>query len=254
MEVSLSMKLNPNKRIGKVLYLVEGDVDEVRILEHVFNKVLNYSIVSYDKRNDGVTCLIKPNDKYSRVFIVPMKYSAISKILSSSEYLDYIYSRLKSFGLEKDECAKYLIFDRDNSSNKHETIESLFKVFKNSLDNDLEINGLLLISYPCVQSFLCECFDDQTRLSTSALMKQYCNKYSVEDIDQNKLLTGMETMMKTLLSIILQPSFNVENLDDMERINTMVLNYQDDHLVNKHVYVTLSMLFISFVDLGIIEL
>lgn len=254
MEASLYMKLNPTKRIGKVLYLVEGDVDEIKILGHVFSKVLNYTVITYDKRDDTVTCLVKPDDKYSKVFIVPMKYSAISKIESSNDYLEYIYARLKSFGLEKDECAKYLIFDRDNSSNTHETIENLFKVFKNSLDNDLEINGLLLISYPCVQSFLCECFNDQTRLSSSALMKQYTNKYDIKDISEDNLLIGMETMMKTLLSIILQPSFNINDLDNMETINTKVLNYQDDHLINRHVYITLSMLFISFIDLGIIEL
>lgn len=248
------MKLNPTKRIGKVLYLVEGDVDEVEILCHVFNKVLNYTVVSYDKRNDNVTCLVRPDDKYSKVFIVPMKYSAISKIESSNDYVEYIYSRLKSFGLEKDECAKYLIFDRDNGSNSHETIKRLFKVFKNSLDNDLEINGLLLISYPCVQSFLCECFNDQTRLSSSVLMKQYTNKYNINDITEEDLMNGMEAMMKTLLSIILQPSFNVNSLDDMESVNALVLNHQDNHLINKHVYITLSMIFISFVDLGIIEL
>ena len=248
------MKLNPTKRIGKVLYLVEGDVDEVKILGHVFSKVLNYTVIAYDKRDDDVTCLIKLDDKYSKVFIVPMKYSAISKIESSNDYIEYIYSRLKSFGLEKDECAKYLIFDRDNSSNTHETIERLFKVFKNSLDNDLEINGLLLISYPCVQSFLCECFGDQTRLSSSSLMKQYTNKYDIKDINEKSLLEGVEAMMKTLLSIVLQPSFNINDLDDMENVNTKVLNYQDEHLINKHAYITLSMLFISFIDLGIIEL
>ena len=254
MEASLSMKLNPTKRIGKVLYLVEGDVDEVKILGHVFSKVLNYSVVTYDKRNDNVTCLINPNDKYSKVFIVPMKYSAVSKIESSTDYIDYIYHRLKSFGLEKDECAKYLIFDRDNSSNTHEALIHLFKVFKNSLDNDLEINGLLLISYPCVQSFLCECFGDQTRLSSSSLMKQYTNRFKVEDIREDELLTGVETMMKTLLNITLQPTFNLNELDDMESINYKVLNYQDQHLANKYVYITLSMLFISFIDLGIIEI
>lgn len=248
------MKLNPNRRIGKVLYLVEGDVDEVEILEHVFNKVLKYTVVAYDKRSDNVTCLVNPNDKYSKVFIVPMKYSAVSKIESSNDYIDYVYHRLKSFGLEKDECSKYLIFDRDNNSNSHETLARLFKVFKNSLDNELEINGLLLISYPCVQSFLCECFNDQTRLSSSALMKQYTNRFNVSDIKETDLLSGMETMMKTLLSIILQPSFNLEELDDMESINAMVLEHQDEHLLKRHVYITLSMIFISFIDLGIIEI
>lgn len=248
------MKLNPTKRIGKVLYLVEGDVDEVIILSHVFGKILNYTVVSYDKRNDNVTCLVNPKDKYSRVFIVPMKYSAVSKIESSTDYIDFIYHRLKAFGLEKDECAKYLIFDRDNSSNTHETLIHLFKTFKNSLDNDLEINGLLLISYPCVQSFLCECFGDQTRLSSSSLMKQYTSQFKVEDIAEEELLNGVEIMMRTLFNITLQPVFNVNELDDMESINAKVLNYQDQHLVSKHVYVTLSMLFISFIDLGIIDI
>ena len=142
------MKLNPNRRIGKVLYLVEGDVDEVIILERIFSRLLNYSVVTYDKRFDNVTCLVKPNDKYSKVFIVPMKYSAVSKIESSTDYIEYVYQRLKSFGLEKEECARYLLFDRDEGSNTHDMLKHLFSVFKNSLDNELEINGLLLLSYP----------------------------------------------------------------------------------------------------------
>ena len=254
MEAFLNMKLNPNRRIGKVLYLVEGDVDEVIILERIFSRLLNYSVVTYDKRFDNVTCLVKPNDKYSKVFIVPMKYSAVSKIESSADYIEYVYQRLKSFGLEKEECARYLLFDRDEGSNTHDMLKHLFSVFKNSLDNELEINGLLLLSYPCVQSFYCECFNDHTRLSSSHLMKSYTNKYDINDVDENKLLNGAESMMKMILSIINQPSFDVNNLDNMQAVNTDILINQDDMFSIKHLYNTLSLLFISLIDLGIIEL
>lgn len=248
------MRINPTKRIGKVLYMVEGDVDEAKLLEHVFHKVLNYSVVSYDKRGDSVSCLINPNDKYSRVFIVPMRYSAISKIESSNDYVNYIYSKLKSFGLEKDECAKYLIFDRDNGSNSYDTIKKLFKTFKNSLDNDLDINGLLLISYPCVQSFLCECFKDETRLSSSFLMKKYSSMYKIGDINNDNLLNGINAMIRTILNITLQANFDINELDNMEVLNTKILDHQENCYCHDKTYITLSMLFISFLDLGIIEL
>lgn len=253
MEVSLYMKLNPNKRIGKVLYLVEGDVDEVTILEWVFNRLLKYTTVTYDKRLDGVTCLINERDKYSKVFLVPMKYSAVSKIESSSDYADCVYKRLKSFGLEKDECVKYFVFDRDEGSNSSEMLMHLFTIFKNSLDNDLDINGLMLISYPCVQSFVCECFKDETCLSSSELMKRYSKCHEIKDIDEQRLIDGAEQMMAKVLKIIGQTVFDLNNLDDMQSINSEILKYQDNHFANKHVYYTLSMLFVSFIDLGIIE-
>ena len=91
------MRIVKNKRIGRVLYLVEGDVDEVVLLEHIFNSLLGYHTGSYDKRNSEVRCLEADNDPYSKVFIVPMKYSAISKILTSADYLDFIYNTLKKY-------------------------------------------------------------------------------------------------------------------------------------------------------------
>ena len=248
------MKLNPNKRIGKVLYLVEGDVDEVLLLCHIFSDVLHYSVVTYDKRQDSVTCLSNPNDKYSKVFIVPMKYSAISRIESSTDYIECIYNKLKSYGLEKDECAKYLIFDRDKNSNSKQMFEHLFDIYKNSLDNDLEINGLLLVSYPCIQSFVCECFNDETRVSSSALMKKHASIYNLKDIKEEEFLIGSNNMIKTLLMMTEQFSFDVQNLDNMSVVNKTIISYQDNYFEEKGAYITLSLLFISFIDLGIIEI
>lgn len=247
------MKLNPNKRIGRVLYLVEGDVDEVVILEQLFNKLLNYTTISYDKRYKTVKCLVNPNDKYSKVFIVPMQYSAISKIESSDEYVDSIYSLLSKYGLERDECAKYLLFDRDEGSNSNQTYKHLFGVFKNSFDNDLNINGLLLVSYPCIQSFICECFGDEAQFSTSKMMKNYSKSYQVDKIGKDEMLKAAHLMVKRIINILNVPYFNIDRLDNMEHTNSCVLDYEDEYFKNNNAYMTLSMILISFIDLGIIS-
>ena len=248
------MKLNPNKRIGRVLYLVEGDVDEVAILERLFNKILKYTTVSFDKRTKKVKCLVNPNDKYSKVFIVPMEYSAITRIETSSVYVDGIYQLLKKYDLNKDESAKYLLFDRDEKSNPSDVFKHLFGVFRNSFDNNLDINGLLLISYPCVQSFICECFGDESQFSSSQMMKNYSYIFNVDNIDKNKIMTAAELMVKNILNIINKTCFDMNCLDDMEETNNSILDYEDNYFKKNNTYKTLSLLLISFIDLGIIEL
>lgn len=248
------MRIIRNKRIGRVLYLVEGDVDEVVLLEHIFNSLLGYHTVAYDKRNKKVTCLEADNDQYSKVFIVPMEYSAVSKISTSTEYIEYIYKTLKQYGLEKDECAKYLIFDRDRESNAVKKYRELMEIFKNSHDNDLEINGLLLVSYPCMQAILCECFDDETKISSSDQMKNYSKIYKISDIDEEKLLLATKHLITTVNNIMLTIQFDINNLDNMEHVNKEILLFEEDYFLKNHSYLTLSTILFSLIDLGIIEL
>lgn len=248
------MHLNKSKRIGKVLYLVEGDVDEVVLLEHIFNSLLGYCTVSFDKRNENIKCLIAPNDPYSKVFIVPMQHSAITKIQSSTDYLDYIYQTLKVYGLEKDECAKYLVFDRDRDSNPLSKYKELISIFKNSLDNDQEINGLLLISYPCIQAFICECFGDETNVSSSNMMKDYSKIYDIKEITEQKLICSAKHLLKISNRVMNSVSFDINNLDNMQKLSSLIFEFEEDHFSNERCYLTLSTILFSFIDLGIIDI
>ena len=153
----MKIKLNKDKRIGKVLYLVEGEKDEVDLLKLIYKDILKYNIVYYNKTNNAAIKEKVSNDLFSVIYIVPMENSAISKIKSSKDYLDNIYNKLKMYDLHYDECAKYFIFDRDRTNNSSRIIKRNFSILKNSYDNDNEINGLLLLSYPSIEAFYYNC-------------------------------------------------------------------------------------------------
>ena len=75
----------------------------------------------------------------------------------------------------------------------------------------------------------------------------------MNNIKEDELLLGAEKMIDDILNIINEPSFKMSWLDNMEKINNSVLLHQDELFNKNGIYITLSMLFISFIDLGIIE-
>ena len=75
----MKIKLNKDKRIGKVLYLVEGEKDEVDLLKLIYKDILKYNIVYYNKTNNVAIKERVSNDLFSVVYIVPMENSAIWK-------------------------------------------------------------------------------------------------------------------------------------------------------------------------------
>ena len=81
------MILNKNKRIGNVIYIVEGVKDEIELLSNIFVKIFDYTTVSYDKRNDYIH-LKNNRDKYSKVFLIPAEHSAISRFNPEEEYYE----------------------------------------------------------------------------------------------------------------------------------------------------------------------
>ncbi len=74
---NMVIKLNENLRLGNVISIVEGDKTERIILQSVFCDLLSYNITFYDKHNDEVLVFKKYDDKYSHIYVVPYKNSAI---------------------------------------------------------------------------------------------------------------------------------------------------------------------------------
>ena len=46
------VKLNDSKSVGSVIYVVEGDRDEVNILKHIYYDILKYDVITYNKNED----------------------------------------------------------------------------------------------------------------------------------------------------------------------------------------------------------
>lgn len=183
-----------------------------------------------------------------------MENSAISKINSSKDYLDKIYKKLKMYDLHYDECAKYFIFDRDRSNNPTRIIKKSFSILKNSYDNEKEINGLLL-SYPSIEAFYYNC---------NHISKNFINGKEIKnDLEVNNKIKKINIdLLKDGVAYFLNfvQNFNINeftnfNLDDLSIFNLEIFNIEENYRnKNKNkLYLTLSTIFISILDLGFFE-
>lgn len=251
----MKIKLNKDKRIGKVLYLVEGEKDEVDLLKLIYKDILKYNIVYYNKANNVAIKERVSNDLFSVVYIVPMENSAISKIKSSKDYLDNIYNKLKMYDLHYDECAKYFIFDRDRTSNPSRIIKRNFSILKNSYDNDNEINGLLLLSYPSIEAFYYNCNKLNKNFKNGKEIKNDLKLNNrIKKIDVDLLKNGVVFFLNFIQSFN-KNKFSNFNLDDLSTFNLELFNIEENYRNSNDskLYFTLSTIFISLLDLGIFE-
>lgn len=232
--------------------MVEGDKDEVELLKNLFSKVFDYSIVNYDKRTNQIIELKSKNNKYSRVFVIPAEYSSIKKFDIDDDYFDNIFRKLSKYELDSENSAIYILFDRDRDSNRPKAINDKMKLYVNSRDNGINKNGLLLMSYPCIQSFYYNCNKDNKDVLSSKELKEdfECIKYQVK---LDNLKEGLNYFFKKIKDI-LKEDFSLSFLDNFKDCNIKIFNYEEKEYEKYNRYILLSMLFVSFVDLGIVEL
>ena len=211
----MKVKINTDKKIGKVIYVVEGDVDEVKIITKIYNELFGYSVVSYNKKNNYLTMLKSDKDKYSRVYIIPSEHSSISSLEDSKEYLDNIYHKLAiDFELDVENSAIYYIFDRDRDSNRPGKILSLMDKLKNSRENDdCEMNGLLLLSYPCIEAIYCNCKNDNVRLSNGSNAKSYVCEYIKQPFEKQMIESGSSILITKINKILNTNQFDIGIID-----------------------------------------
>ncbi len=252
----MKLIINKEKRIGKVIYVVEGDETEPEIVEQLFRDFLGYSVVKYDKRDNSYTELVSDRDKYSRVYIVPSQYSAIKKISKSADYFDQVFSTLATnYELDVTNNAVYFLFDRDRVSNRPTRVMEAITALSNSRDSvGYGMNGLLLLSYPSIEAFYCNINNDNEKFSSGNEAKNYVEKYSDETLNDVRLIDGAECVLNKVLSIVNEQEFNLEWLDSFSSINEKIFNYEEMEYNKSKLYDTLSLLFISLLDLGIIEI
>ncbi len=245
--------INKDKRIGKVIFLVEGDVDEVEIIKHIFYDVLNYTIHLYDKRINKWTCLKNNKDKFSNVYIAPMQTPAIKNIASSLDYIDFLFKNLKQLNLHQDNCFTYFLFDRDRESNKLTDVENAIRLLKNSQDNGEEMNGLLLISYPCSQAFICNCNNVVCDIEDSKQLKNIAESFLLKKINKVKIKDGCEYMLQ-IIKKITGLDFSETDLDDFSTLSLKILEKENIKYRDEHKFHVLSLIFTCLLDLGIIKL
>lgn len=251
---------NENKNIGSVLYIVEGGQREIMLLKYIFKDILKYEeIIGIDRRGNKKIKYINGINKNSKIFIINSKESNINSI-TDTEFRDNQVQILKNFDDEfnYENVAMYYSFDCDREQDKP-YIKKLLEMYGNSREpsekNKFDsIGGMMLLNYPALESFVISNFEtdmfkfkERFDFKTQTL-KEYINdkrKYNNNNMSINTLSNAFDELVKSLCKI----GIDRVNLDDTRDFNNEIYEYEQLHN-NQYM---LSLLLISFVDLGIIE-
>lgn len=253
--------LNKNKDIGKVVYIVEGTTREINIIANVFQNILGYTNVASLNRNGKrkYKKLSKEENPNSQIIIINSETSNI-KTITNTEFIDKQFEILKENGLAHDyrNSAIYYIFDADRKEDIN-NIKELINNYTNSREPNAKnkydtIGGMLLLSYPAIETFMISNFEkdmykfnDKFNFKDKTL-KQYVYdcKYNDKDLSTKTIKNAFCEMIKSLRKI----NIDKINLDNTAEFNNEIFKFETE---NNKQYM-LSLLLVSFLDLGIIEI
>lgn len=174
------------------------------------------------------------------------------------DYLNEVYKNLyEIYNLDLSDAATYFIFDRDAKSNKGQEFKKLIPILKNSRDNGTEINGMLLESYPAIEAFTKSCIDntcdDWIKSAKELKSKVSGSQYQQDKIKDIQIINACLNMLTSIKSIS-DRELAEKDLDDFAELNKLIFDKEEEYLTNKKLYRILSLLSISFMDLGLINI
>lgn len=249
-----NLKIDKNKTIGVVVVIVEGEAEEFRLLKYIFTKVLDYNYIPL-KRNkimaDEFRSKTNPN---STVIVANTNNSNIKTIMEDDNYQDKLYNLLKTeFKRSLKNVPIYILWDRDEKSNDKEIVLKTMDTFKNAMDNDVEMNGMLLLSYPCIESYEISNFDKQLYkkvFSSSKEAKKLFKekRYSLANISDKTIINAIGNMHRRM------NNYGIKQYDpsNFYKINREIFDKEEEKFNNKKIYDAISLVSVMLVDLGII--
>lgn len=250
-----NLEINKNKKIGEVVILVEGESEEFKLLKHIFTKILNYNYHAIRRNKIMHDKFVSKSNNNSTVIIANTTSSNIKSIMEDDNYKDKLYELLKKeYNKNLKNVPIYILWDRDYDSNDSNVVKKSLETFGSSLDNEYDMNGLLLLSYPCIESFELSNFDKKLwkkRFKTSDEVKREMNSIvpNIHSINEQTLLLAIENLNRTL------KMYGINSYDPsyFKDINMKVYNSEESEYVKNKVCNALSLIGIMLIDLGIIN-
>ena len=259
--LNTTVSLNKDKKIGKVLFIVEGERTEPYILCRIFEKIFDYSYTRIS-REGKITYDVVTSKRHdlSQVFVVNAQESNIAHIADGNEYLDNLFTTLiNDQGIRFDNAAIFYIWDRDRDSNvKTDVIKELLSSLRNPRDSvDYERQGLLLLSYPSIEAYTASNFIPDTHEETASTGKELKStlndrKILPQNISEESIQLAVKELLKALQTFDID--FTEDMLDDMAAANLTVFQKEEDFYEQNKAYRLLSMLSIALLNLGLIEI
>ncbi len=249
------MRLNKDKHIGRVLFIVEGSKTEFSILRRIFCNLLGYSYI--EKRRNRPTYFTSEQDRFSQVAVINTRESNIRDISENETYLDDVFDVLREqYHFPVDQSAIYYLFDRDPKSNTDsDLIETYILSLANPYDNDSGYKpGQLLLSYPSIESYFISNFRDEAgalRFVHGKDAKAYIGANT--DIQTNKI--SEETLIKAACEFLkyLESEQIAFDIDEFSDASHAVFTKQETEYLSGTGFRLFSMLTLAFLQMGIIE-
>ncbi len=251
------MKINKRKRIGNVIIFVEGEKTEFEILENIFHHYLGYSIKKIKRRAKEIIEL-QGYDRYSKITLINTPTNNINSILNIDDFFDYIFKDFAiNLNLDTINNPVYFIFDRDPGNNRPCIVEKLLNKLTNSQNDTDEQNGLLLLSFPSIESFILSLhekysYNNKIRLGKD-LKKIIDDKEYEKKINDNLLKNSINEFIDFLLkNNILDVETDIYN--ELDKIGLKIYNIQKELYFKEKLFYCISQLVEILIDLQIVEL
>lgn len=265
---TVRFELKKEKRVGQVLFIVEGEKTEPNLIYKVFSGILGYQM---DRlyRNGGYRVFHRTDDPYSKITVINTEESNIRFIDKDNEFLNHMFEVLiEDYRFDIDNAAIYYLFDRDPGSNTdNEFIKEMLGKLTNARDvnENMARQGLLLLSYPCIESFIGMNLLDRSieycwrrKAATGAELKYALNQDRLiqNKISEDTILHCARELISSLeqMGIDTQQEGILSSLDDFSVSNEMIYEWQESQYKQKRQYGLLSLMIVSLLDLGVIQI
>ena len=269
-------RIDKNKNIGNVIFIVEGGRKktggtELRLLKKIFADILGYEVQELRRGSEefiGYGC----NPQF-RVFALNLPKNQLTQL---TEYaIDALFCRLREeFGIKPEDCPIFFIYDRDALSYKRNELRGKYvKKYTDPYGNDNGDQGQLLLSYPAIESYLLSCIEDDT-FKQSYLLGQQAKSTLTNLICNEDYETKTDIHMKTVDSVFTEESIEAENrllhsinemnnglttmgvgeydLDNLAPILLDVYDYQQQRYISENTFSLFSFVGMALLELGII--
>lgn len=125
--------------------------------------------------------------------------------------------------------------------------------FKEVIGDDRQ--GLLLLSYPAIESFTLSNFEHhvfEERKETGKELKQYLHSRHInhQNITEESLMCAVRELWEALQKI---GKLKLD-LDDFREVNKKIFDFEEKEMESNKAYRILSLLCVSLLDLGLLEI
>ena len=251
--------VNQNRNIGTVIFIVEGGREntggtELRLLKSIFADFLGYRVDELRRGTDEF--IAHGSNPYSRVFALNLPKNQLTQL--TEESLDKLYERLRDdFKVKPEDCPVFFIYDRDYKSyHPNELFNPYIKKYTDPYSNDYGDQGQLLLSYPCIESYILSLILDDVYKNKYLLGKDLKKDKDIiqfldfsNNINETCLIHAVEEMNNGLLS------FNIESYDIDNLAPTLIKMYEEQQKTFKseNGFPLFSFLSMALLELGIIQ-